>query len=59
MKNPMRICLFLLVCLTGGYGFAQGNPFDADMVMALDGTGNFTSLQAAIDAAPSNSDIRT
>ncbi len=59
MKNPKRVLIFLVVLLTGGITFAQGNPYEADMVVALDGSGNFTSLQAAIDAVPSNSDIRT
>jgi len=33
---------------------AQSNPVNADIVVATDGTGNFTTVQAAIDAAPSN-----
>ena len=59
MKNPMSMLLFLAVLLMGGNTFAQGNPYNADMVVAQDGTGDFTSLQAAIDAVPSNNDIRT
>lgn len=59
MKNLMSMLLFLAVFLTGGNTFAQGNPYNADMVVAQDGTGDFTSLQAAIDAVPSNNDIRT
>lgn len=33
-------------------------PANADMIVALDGSGDFTKIQEAIDAAPSNSDRR-
>ncbi|MCA1759191.1 MAG: hypothetical protein LC658_05430, partial [Bacteroidales bacterium] len=38
---------------------AQSNPINADIIVATDGSGNFTTVQAAINAAPSNSDRRT
>jgi autotransporter-associated beta strand protein len=38
---------------------AQENSVDADIVVAIDGSGDFTSLQAAINAAPSNSERKT
>lgn len=35
------------------------NPVNADIFVASDGSGDFTTLQAAINAAPSNSERRT
>lgn len=58
MKALIRmvgVALFTFFFLTGT---AQENPFNADMVVATDGSGDFTSLQDAINAAPSNSDRR-
>jgi len=40
-------------------GVAQENPVNADMVVALDGSGDFTSIQAAINAVPANDDRTT
>ncbi len=40
-------------------GMAQGNPANADIVVAIDGSGDFTSIQEAINAAPSNNDRNT
>lgn len=37
----------------------SSNPIGADMVVALDGTGNYSKIQDAINAVPSNSDRRT
>ncbi len=54
----------ILVSLVFGIGLmtqsrATDNPVNADIVVAQDGTGNFSTIQAAINAAPSNSDRRT
>ena len=49
--------LFLLALFKTGAG--QDNPVNASIVVAADGSGNFTSIQAAINAAPSNNDRRT
>ena len=48
----------LLSCISF-LGYSVDNPLDADIVVAADGSGNFTTLQAAIDAVPANSDRRT
>jgi autotransporter-associated beta strand protein len=56
MKNTLRILSILL--LLGG-NLHAANPYNADIVVAQDGTGDFTHLQAAINAAPSNSTRRT
>ncbi|MGF7139436.1 pectinesterase family protein [Roseimarinus sediminis] len=48
--------LFLLTLLVSGFSVAaQTGASDADMVVALDGSGDFVSLQEAINSAPSNS----
>ena len=50
----MRICIALLTLLTISQVWAQPHlsPDKADFVVATDGTGDFTSVQAAIDAVP-------
>jgi len=47
-KSVSLICLILSACLASIPGKAY------DRVVALDGSGDFTSIQTAIDAAPSN-----
>lgn len=39
--------------------YGQNNSINADIVVALDGSGDFTEIQAAINAVPSNSDRQT
>ncbi len=58
MKNKIQIFLLTLLCLISTSLFAV-NPYNADIVVAQDGSGNFTLIQAAINAAPSNSSRRT
>ncbi|WP_187263346.1 pectinesterase family protein [Pontibacter beigongshangensis] len=62
MKRPIHIPqLLLLLCLllAGFSSTAQTKPFNADIVVAQDGSGDFEKIQAAIDAVPNNSDRRT
>ncbi len=53
----LTTCFFALLLFKISVG--QNNPVNADMVVAADGSGDFETVQAAIDAAPSNSDRRT
>lgn len=46
-KQLLLFCLFLLACVTSSYA-------QYDAVVAKDGTGNYNTLQAAINAAPAN-----
>lgn len=43
-KNLLPVCFFILFCCSNSYGY--------DITVAKDGSGNYTTLQAAIDAAP-------
>jgi autotransporter-associated beta strand protein len=58
MKNTIRIITLNLAFILSASLYAA-NPYNADIVVAQDGTGDFTLLQAAINAAPSNSTRRT
>lgn len=58
IQSNVFICLLVVFLLFGKTGVAE-NPFGADIVVAADGTGDFTKVQAAIDAVPSNSERRT
>lgn len=58
MKALFFIGIFLSLLLAGILSKGE-NPYNADMVVAADGSGNFTKIQQAIDAAPSNSSRRT
>jgi len=52
--------LFFLLCLFGSLTTnGQTNSANADIVVALDGSGDFTKIQDAINAVPSNSDRET
>lgn len=58
MKHPLRTALISISLLLSS-GLYAANPYNADIVVAKDGSGDFTLLQAAIDAAPANSSRRT
>lgn len=58
MKITLRILTCSLIFIFSASLFAA-NPYNADIVVAKDGSGDFTLLQAAINAAPSNSSRRT
>ena len=57
MKKTFRIFLILLsLCTTL---FAQKSKPIYDIVVAKDGSGNFTKVQDAFDAVPDNNSKRT
>lgn len=57
MKKTLLLFVFAIFCFAG-HSFSQ-NPYDADIVVAKDGSGDFDKIQAAINAVPNNSDRRT
>ncbi|MEX2371689.1 MAG: pectinesterase family protein, partial [Bacteroidales bacterium] len=59
MKKIVSFVIIAVHTLLLCSALAQDVPASADIVVAADGTGNFTTIQAAIDAAPSNSDRST
>lgn len=59
MKLLLQILLLLFFINPVFSKSTSDNPVNADMVVTADGTGDFTTLQAAINAAPSNSETRT
>lgn len=59
MKKLINLVILCIVSAFLFTGMAQGNPVNADIVVAIDGSGDFTSIQAAINAAPSNDDRKT
>lgn len=59
MKNKFAYFLFFVLITCFQTTFAEDNPIIADIVVATDGSGDFTTVQAAINAAPSNSYRRT
>ncbi len=57
MKNKS---LFFIFFILGVFGFSQMSvAFTPDITVALDGSGDYTKIQEAIDAAPSNESRRT
>ena len=54
-----NLLLITAALLFGISVFAKNKTLKADIVVALDGSGNFTKIQDAIDAVPSNSEKRT
>lgn len=59
MKQFYTFILIILITNLALAGVANDNPVNADIVVAADGSGDFTSLQEAINAAPANSERRT
>jgi len=57
MKKTYLILLFTYCFVT--VITAVNRPFHANFVVALDGSGDFVKIQDAINAAPSNSSVRT
>jgi len=59
MKKTLRFLFSVLLLLSYVTHTHAETPYNADIVVALDGSGDFTKLQAAINAVPNNSDRRT
>ncbi len=55
--NRLLVCLFLLGITSLSQLFSQG--FSPDIVVDINGSGDFTKIQDAIDAVPDNSSIPT
>lgn len=53
-----RLSLIALIILIANNAHSQ-NPANADIIVATDGSGDFTKIQEAINAVPNNSDRRT
>jgi pectinesterase len=56
---PLRACFLLVILSSAGMCPAGGavtsaHPIKPDLVVSHDGTGNFSSVQAAIDSVPAN-----
>jgi pectin methylesterase-like acyl-CoA thioesterase len=58
MNSKLFFLVILFACLGINLG-AQSKPYNADILVALDGSGDFIKIQDAINAVPSNSDRRT
>lgn len=50
MENKRQLLLCLLIILMNGISIAQDAGLEADLVVAADGSGDFTSIGAALDA---------
>lgn len=57
MKQKILYILTVLLCASPA--FAKSKLVKADIIVALDGSGNYTKIQDAINAVPSNSEKRT
>ena len=55
----MNMLLFLFILLSVGNSFARGNPFDADLVVAADGSGDYSSIGEALEACRAFQDKET
>lgn len=59
MKRIIILLVMLAVVMLMDTAIAQDNPVNADIIVAQDGSGDFGSIQAAINAAPANDDRTT
>ena len=59
MRKISRLLMLLALVMGMEVAVAQDNPLNADIVVALDGSGDFTAIQAAINAVPANDDRNT
>ena len=59
MKSIKGITLFYFLLLLACTVFGQTKPQKYDIIVAADGTGNFKTVQEAINAAPDNQSFRT
>ncbi len=53
------ILIFVFQTMVGSFFMSKVGAVSYDMVVAKDGSGNFTTVQAAINSVPSNSQTRT
>ena len=57
--QSVLILVFVLQTTVGSFLISKAEAVSYDMVVAKDGSGNFTTVQAAINSVPSNSQTRT
>ena len=57
--NPEYKIFGILISILTGVFYSHSFAITPDIVVAADGTGNFSTIQKAIDAVPSNSDRQT
>ncbi len=57
--QSVLILIFVFQTMVGSFLMSKVGAVSYDMVVAKDGSGNFTTVQAAINSVPSNSQTRT
>ncbi len=57
--QSVLILIFVFQTMVGSFLISKVGAVSYDMVVAKDGSGNFTTVQAAINSVPSNSQTRT